>query len=79
MTTMTILSDRGSGVDAGAKFSDTTALGITETMFGSKAARSTVFSLHVCETHITWSMSESVNFSNLFVRIDPASAKPKSE
>lgn len=52
---------------------------MTETRCGGMHARSTVFSLDVCETHTTWCTSASVNLSTLLVRMDATSAKPKSE
>lgn len=65
--------------DNGLKFSATTAFGITLTMRGSREARRTVFSLHVCDTQMTWSTSLKVNLSNLLVKILAASAKPNNE
>jgi hypothetical protein len=65
--------------DSGWKFSATTALGMTLTMSGSSDARRTVFSLHVCDTHMTWSTSLRVNLSSLLVSILAASAKPNNE
>jgi hypothetical protein len=72
-------SASASECDSGRKFSETTALGMTETISGSSEARRTVFSLQVCETQIMWSTSLKVNLRSLLVRILAASANPKSE
>lgn len=62
---------------SGRKLEATTALGMTDTMSGSREARRTVFSLQVWLTQMTWSTSLRVNLSNLLVKILAASAKPK--
>lgn len=79
MTIVLPSSVSASEYDSGRKFSETTALGMTETISGSSEARKTVFSLQVCETQITWSTSLRVNFRSLLVRILAASANPNSE
>ena len=78
MTTIVIRSSRrweGSGV----KSVGSTALGITDTIFGSSAARSTVFSLLVYDTHTMWFVSHSDTVRSLLVSTELTSAKPKSE
>ena len=47
----------------GVKTLVSTALGMTETCCGGMLARSTVFSLDVCDTHITWLVMLHVKFS----------------
>lgn len=61
---------------SGSKCSATTAFGMTDTLLGSRFARSVVFSLPVCETHTTPSTSLSAKRSSLFVRIDAVSENP---
>lgn len=78
MTTIVILSSRrceGSGV----KSVDSTAFGITDTISGLRAARSTVFSLLVYDTHTIWLVSHSVIVRSLLVSTELISAKPKRE
>lgn len=53
--------------------------GMTDTLCGGKHARSTVFSLLVCDTQITWCTSASTHLSSLLVMILLASAKPNRE
>ena len=76
-TTMVMLARRAD--TSGVNLVASTALGSTDTREGGSAALSTVFSLDVCETQITWLISASVNISSLLVRMDEASAKPKRE
>jgi len=56
-----------------------TAFGITLTVSGSTAARSTVFSRAVFDTHTTWSTSVNVNLSSLLTSIDESVANSISE
>lgn len=78
MTTIVILPSwrwLGSGV----KSVGSTALGITDTISGFRAARSTVFSLLVYDTHTMWLVSHSVTVRSLLVNTELTSAKPNSE
>ena len=78
MTTIVILSS-GRWEGSGVKSVGSTALGITDTIFGSSAARSTVFSLLVYDTHTMWFVSHSDTVRSLLVSTELTSAKPKSE
>ena len=80
---------------SGIKESVRTALGMTNTLSGSIAALSTVFSLlqkqkyhhiiiHIhsylqCDTQMTLPTSPMVNFNHLFVMIELPSANPNKE
>jgi hypothetical protein len=63
----------------GVNSEETTAFGITETCSGRSEALRTVFSLDVCETQMTWLISDNVNFNSLFVSIEEISSKPNKE
>mmetsp|Transcript_7988 Transcript_7988/g.24020 ORF Transcript_7988/g.24020 Transcript_7988/m.24020 type:complete len:260 (-) Transcript_7988:418-1197(-) len=76
-TTTTPCPTRPAG--SGVKTAVSTALGMTDTRAGSSPARSTVFSLLVWETQMTWSVQVRVKSSTLFMWMAEGSAKPKSE
>ena len=79
LITTTIISSVLGGVSLGTNRVVSIALGITRTLLGQIPARNTVFSLLVCDTQITPSMSARANSSILFVMIAPKSLNPNKE
>jgi hypothetical protein len=63
----------------GVKTEVSTAFGMTDTSDGGMLARSTVFSLEVCDTQMTWLMMLHVKLSTLFMWIALGSLNPNSE
>lgn len=61
---------------SGVKYAVSTAFGITDTFSFGTLARSTVFSLPICETQMQWLTVDRVISSNLFVTTADKSANP---